>query len=194
MNNSYKECFFNNGIIKALKTADSEKFNEIFGADYNAELADDFICFSNGKYIVNDMTLELIKENQGINKLALMLWSVYYNSWKSCLKTLSVDFTKGYEETTTRNKTDTKTTDISINSKSQIFAYDSETASNDAMNDNVNNTSDSGSEDETVTKSGYNYNASLFDMLAKYNAFQVENVFLDIVKQDIIETTCIIVY
>lgn len=194
---TYKETFENNGIILALKNADTEKYNEIFGSEYDFDVLDNFIAFMNGEYTVTEQCESLIKSNQ-LEMLAKMIWTRFYSEWKTILKTLDADYAKGYEDkiVSERNKENKNTVDNTSTDTNKVFAYNSETASNDSMNDSVNNTDSNGTEKDsyTETKSGYNYGTSLFDIVEKYKNYEVENNFTQIVKDDIIKFVCYTLY
>lgn len=195
---TYKEAFEDNGLVTAMKTADSEKYDEIFGTDYDSTLIDDYIVFQNGNYVLFDSVESIIAKENGIERLANIIWLKYFDRWKSTLETLATQYTKSYleSETTERIKdsTNSSTNDVSDNVK--IFAYDSETASNDTMNES-NTTSDAkGNEKENIThsRSGYNYGENLIELMTKFNKFHLENIFADIVKDDIVNLTCFQLY
>lgn len=194
---TYSEVFKDYNLIGALKSVDSGKFNEIFGADYDDILLDDYIKFENGNSLVYEQT-ELLVSNNGVEKLAKILWLLYYSNWKKTLKTLAVDYENSYTEKETVEDTHNRKNQNNHTSSSsdKIFAYDSETASNDSMNDSTSD--DDNNEDykgNTVrTKSGYNYSNYLFELLKQYKDFDKENTFCNIVKNDIISYTCVYVY
>lgn len=194
---TYKETFENNGIISALKVADVEKYNEIFGATYEDDILDNFILFMNGDYTVTEQCENLVKSNQ-LDLLAKMIWIRFYSDWKTILKTLNADYTKSYEDKTVseRNKVNKTTVDNTSTDTNKVYAYDSETASNDSLNDTVNNTDSNGTEKDsyTETKSGYSYGPSLMDIIEKYKNYDVENNFTQFVKDDIVRFTCYMLY
>lgn len=195
---TYKEVFEDNGLITAMKTADSEKYNEIFGADYDSTLIDDYIVFQNGNYALFESTESIIAKENGIKRLANILWLKYFDRWKSTIETLTMQCTKSYLETETTERTkdsaNSSTNDSSDNAK--IFAYDSETASNDTMNESNTTLDAKGNEKENIShsRSGYNYGENLIDLMTKFNKFHLENIFADIVKDDIVNLTCFQLY
>lgn len=197
---SYNDLFSNAGVVTALKSVDTTKFNEVFGESYDTELLDDFILFSNGNYICTKETENLFANDSenALSKIAKMIWLKFYQGWKATLKTLAVDYDVAYSETETtdRNKDTTNNIDETKTDTNKVFAYNSETASDSALNDITSNTDGKGNEKENVTKikSGYNYGLSLMDILAKYRNEQVENTFCDIVKNDIIGFLCYNIY
>lgn len=195
---TYKEVFEDNGLITAMKTADSEKYNEIFGADYDSTLIDDYIVFQNGDYALFDSTESIIAKENGIERLANIIWLKYFDRWKSTIETLATQYTKSYLETETTERitdsTNSSTNDTSDNAK--VFAYDSETASNDTMNESNTILDAKGNEKENIThsRSGYDYGGNLIDLMTKFNKFHLENIFADIVKDDIVNFTCFQLY
>lgn len=195
---TYNEAFETNGIVTAMKEADSEKYNEIFGAEYDSTLIDDYIAFQNGEYVLFDSTEKILSKENGLERLAKLLWLKYFDRWKSTIDSLAQKYTESYseKETTERNKDNANTTTIDNTDNSKIFAYDSETASNNEMNESNSNTDIKANESESIThiKSGYNYNGNLIELMTKYNQFHLENIFADIVKDDIVETTCYMLY
>lgn len=190
---TYKELFKNTNVINALKVADSAKYNDIFGADYDDVALDGFIKFTMGEYECSDETIKTFNESV-MSELSLWLWLKYYSSWKSLLKSLAVS----YETAETENETVEHTQNIQSSSvttgtdTNKVFAYDSETASDNTLNDSTNDSNGTNdlTEKTTRNKSGYNYGSSLFDLIKKYNNFQIENTFVDIVAKDIIMFLC----
>lgn len=190
---TYNSLFSNTDVISALKDADVTKFNEIFGENYNYQTLDGYIKFTMGGYQCTDTTIEVFNTD-GIGQIASWLWLKYYSSWKSLLKSLAVS----YENADTENETVERTQNIQSSSvttgtdKNKVFAYDSETASDNTLNDSTNNSNGTNdlTEKTTRNKSGYNYGSSLFDLIKKYNDFQIENTFVDIVAEDIIIFLC----
>lgn len=190
---TYKELFKNTNVINALKVADSAKYNDIFGADYDDVALDGFIKFTMGEYECSDETIKTFNETV-MSELSLWLWLKYYSSWKSLLKSLAVS----YENADTENETVEHTQNIqsssvtTVTDKNKVFAYDSETASDNTLNDSTNDSNGTNdlTEKTTRNKSGYNYGSSLFDLIKKYNNFQIENTFVDIVAKDIIMFLC----
>lgn len=197
---SYNNLFSENGIVTALKNVDATKFNEVFGESYDNELLDNYILFSNGNYICTKETENLFTydNENALNKIAKMIWLKFYSSWIAILKTLAVDYDVAYSETETteRNKDTTSNVDETTTDTNKVFAYNSETASDNTLDDTTRNTDGNNNEKENVTKtkSGYNYGLSLMDILAKYRNEQVENTFCDIVKNDIIGFLCYNIY
>lgn len=195
---TYKEVFEDNGLITAMKTADSEKYNEIFGADYDSTLIDDYIVFQNGNHALFESTESIIAKENGIERLANIIWLKYFDRWKSTIETLATQYTKSYLETETTERitdsTNSSTNDTSDNAK--VFAYDSETASNDTMNESNTILDAKGNEKENIThsRSGYDYGGNLIDLMTKFNKFHLENIFADIVKDDIVNFTCFQLY
>lgn len=190
---TYKELFKNTNVINALKVADSTKYNDIFGADYDDVALDGFIKFTMGEYECSDETIKTFNETV-MSELSLWLWLKYYSSWKSLLKSLAVS----YENADTENETVERTQNIQSSSvttgidKNKVFAYNSETASDNTLNDSTNDSNGTNDLTEKTirNKSGYNYGSSLFDLIKKYNNFQIENTFVDIVAKDIIMFLC----
>lgn len=190
---TYKELFKNTNVINALKVADSAKYNEIFGADYDDVALDGFIKFTMGEYECSDETIETFNKTV-MSELSLWLWLKYYDSWKSLLKSLAVS----YENADTENEIIEHTQNIKSSSittgtdTNKVFAYDSETASDNTLNDSTNDSNGTNdlTEKTTRNKRGYNYGSSLFDLIKKYNNFQIENKFVDIVAKDIIIFLC----
>ena len=190
---TYNSLFSKTDVISALKDADITKFNEIFGKNYQCKILDGFIKFTMGEYNCTDATIEIFN-TAGINTIANWLWLKYYDSWKSLLKSLAVS----YENADTENETVERTQNIQSSSvttgtdKNKVFAYDSETASDNTLNDSTNDSNGTNdlTEKTTRNKSGYNYGSSLFDLIKKYNDFQIENTFVDIVAKDIIMFLC----
>lgn len=193
---TYRELFKNTNVINALKVADSTKYNDIFGTDYDDVALDGFIKFTMGDYECSDETIKTFNESV-MSELSLWLWLKYYSSWKSLLKSLAVS----YENAVTENETVERTQNIQSSSvttgtdKNKVFAYDSETASDNTLNDSSNDSNGTNdlTEKTTRNKSGYNYGSSLFDLIKKYNNFQIENAFVDIVAKDIIMFLCYII-
>lgn len=194
---TYRELFKNTNVINALKVADPTKYNDIFGTDYDDAALDGFIKFTMGEYECSDETIKTFNETV-MSELSLWLWLKYYRSWKSLLKSLAVS----YENADTENETVEHTQNIQSSSvttgtdKNKVFAYDSETASDNTMNDSTNDSNGTNNlaEKTTRNKSGYNYGSSLFDLIKKYNNFQIENTFVDIVAKDIIMFLCYTIY
>lgn len=190
---TYRELFKNTNVINSLKVADSTKYNEIFGTDYDDVALDGFIKFTMGDYECSDETIETFNETV-MSEISLWLWLKYYSSWKSVLKGLAVS----YENADSENETVEHTQNVQSSSvttsteTNKVFAYDSETASNDTLNDNTNdiNGTNALTEKTTRNKTGYNFGSSLFDLIKKYNDFQIENTFVDIVAKDIIMFLC----
>lgn len=190
---TYINLFETTDVILALKDADNAKFNEIFGENYDYNTLDGYIKFTRGEYPCADKTIEYFTKN-GIEQIAKWLWLKYYESWKSVLKSLAVS----YENADTENETLERTQNIRSTSittgteKNKVFAYDSETASDDTLNDSTNDSNGTNelTEKTTRNKNGYNYGSSLFDLIKKYNDFQIENTFVDIVAKDIIIFLC----
>lgn len=190
---TYNSLFSKTDVISALKDADVAKFNEIFGENYQYKTLDGYIKFTMGEYPCTDATVEVFNTD-GIGQIANWLWLKYYNSWKSLLKSLAVS----YENADTENETVERTQNIQSSSvttgtdTNKVFAYDSETASDNTLNDSTNDSNGTNdlTEKTTRNKSGYNYGSSLFDLIKKYNDFQIENTFVDIVAKDIIMFLC----
>lgn len=190
---TYNSLFSKTDVISALKNADVTKFNEIFGENYNYQTLDGYIKFTMGEYQCTDAAIEVFNTD-GIGQIASWLWIKYYDSWKSLLKSLAVS----YENADTENETVEHTQNIQSSSvttgidKNKVFAYDSETASDNTLNDSTNDSTGTNdlTEKTTRNKSGYNYGSSLFDLIKKYNNFQIENNFVDIVAKDIIMFLC----
>lgn len=190
---TYNSLFSKTDVISALKNADVTKFNEIFGEKYNYQTLDGYIKFTMGEYQCTDAAIEVFNTD-GIGQIASWLWIKYYDSWKSLLKSLAVS----YENADTENETVEHTQNIQSSSvttgidKNKVFAYDSETASDNTLNDSTNDSTGTNdlTEKTTRNKSGYNYGSSLFDLIKKYNNFQIENTFVDIVAKDIIMFLC----
>lgn len=190
---TYNSLFSKTDVISALKNADVTKFNEIFGENYNYQTLDGYIKFTMGEYQCTDAAIEVFNTD-GIGQIASWLWIKYYDSWKSLLKSLAVS----YENADTENETVEHTQNIQSSSvttgidKNKVFAYDSETASDNTLNDSTNDSTGTNdlTEKTTRNKSGYNYGSSLFDLIKKYNNFQIENIFVDIVAKDIIMFLC----
>lgn len=190
---TYRELFKNTNVINSLKVADSAKYNDIFGTDYDDVALDGYIKFIMGDYECATETIETFNETV-MSEISMWLWLKYYNSWKSVLKTLAVS----YENADTENETVERTqnahsTSVSTSTDTnKVFAYDSETASDNTLNDNTNDSNGTNelTEKTTRNKTGYNYGSSLFDLIKKYNNFQIENTFIDIVAKDIIMFLC----
>ena len=190
---TYNSLFSKTDVISALKDADVTKFNEIFGENYEYKTLDGFIKFTMGKYTCTDTTIEVFN-NDGIGIIANWIWLKFYGSWKSLLKSLDVS----YENADTENETIEHTQNITSSAitsgtdTNKIFAYDSESASDNTLNDTKNDSSGTNdlTEKTTRSKSGYNYGSSLFDLIKKYNDFQIENTFVDIIAKDIIMFLC----
>lgn len=184
---TYKETF-TTGLISTMKEVDDVKFNEIFGDDYDAELLDDFIVFNIGDCYVNNETYNLVSSNK-IDTVAKFVWLRFYNDWKTLLKTLTIDYEKTYSETitrdTSRKTTENNTSNNTVNNK--VFAYDSETASNDTLEDSTTDSTINNDNNENTTqiKSGYNYGNSLIDIIKKYYDYNIESNFIDVVISDI---------
>lgn len=195
---NYREVFEQNGLVTAMKTADPTKYNEIFGADYDSTLIDDYIVFQNGDYQLRNNTEAIIAKETGLNRLANVLWLKCYDRWKGTIETLSQKYDSSYSETETidrsKNVVNTSVNDSTDNAK--IFAYDSETASNDSMNETNSQTDAEGDENENIThkRSGFNYGGNLIDLMTKYNKFHLENIFADIVRFDIVNLVCFDLY
>lgn len=187
----YNEVFNTVGLISTMKKVDVTKFNDIFGEDYDNELLDDFILFNIGNCWVTEEVETVVSSD--INKLAKFAWLRFYDSWKTLLKTLAVDYTKSYGETinkdTTRNTKENSQNNTTINNK--VFAYDSETASNDSIEDNTTDHELNNDNTENIiqTKSGYNYGSTLMDLIKKYYEYNIENTFVDVVIGDIVKLT-----
>lgn len=190
---TYSSLFSETDVISALKDADVTKFNEIFGENYQYQTLDGYIKFTMGEYQCTDAAIEIFNTD-GINQIANWLWLKYYGSWKSLLKSLAVS----YENADTENETIERTQNIQSSSvttgtdKNKVFAYDSETASDNTLNDSTNDSNGTNdlTEKTTRNKNGYNYGSSLFDLIKKYNDFQIENTFVDIVAKDIVMFLC----
>lgn len=190
---TYKELFKNTNVINSLKVADSTKYSEIFGTDYDDVALDGFIKFTMGDYECSDETIKTFNKTV-MSELSIWLWLKYYNSWKSVLKTLSVSYENADSENeTVEHSQNVQSTSVTTSTETnKVFAYDSETASNDTLNDNTNDSNGTNvlSEKTTRNKTGYNYGSSLFDLIKKYNNFQIENTFVDIIAKDIIMFLC----
>lgn len=190
---TYKELFKNTNVINALKVADSTKYNEIFGSDYDDVTLDGFIKFAMGDYECSDETIKTFNETV-MSEISLWLWVKYYSSWKSVLKSLAVSYENANNENESVEHTqNVQSTSVTTSTETnKVFAYDSETASNDTLNDNTNDSNGTNALTEKTTrnKTGYNYGSSLFDLIKKYNDFQIENNFVDIVAKDIIMFLC----
>lgn len=190
---TYRELFKNTNVINALKVADSAKYTDIFGADYDDVSLDGFIKFTMGNYECTDDTIETFNET-ATTEISKWLWLKYYNSWKSVLKTLAVSYENADSENETVEHTqNVQSTSVTTSTETnKVFAYDSETASNDTLNDNTNDSNGTNALTEKTTrnKTGYNYGSSLFDLIKKYNDFQIENTFVDIIAKDIIMFLC----
>lgn len=190
---TYRELFKNTNVINALKVADSTKYNEIFGDDYDDVALDGFIKFTMGDYECSDETIKTFNETV-MSEISLWLWLKYYSSWKSVLKSIAVSYENADSENEivehTQNVQSTSVTTSTETNK--VFGYDSETASNDTLNDNTNDSNGTNALTEKTTrnKTGYNFGSSLFDLIKKYNDFQIENNFVDIVAKDIIMFLC----
>ncbi len=190
---TYNNLFKNTDVISALKNADVVKFNEIFGESYDYSTLDGYIKFTMGEYNCVDATIEIFNTD-GINTIANWLWLKYYNSWKSVLKTLAVSYENADSENETVEHTqNAHSTSVSNSTDTnKVFAYDSKTASDNTLNDTTNDSNGTNelTEKTTRNKSGYNFGSSLFDLIKKYNNFQIENTFVDIVAKDIIMFLC----
>jgi hypothetical protein len=190
---TYNNLFENTDVILALKNADIAKFNEIFGESYEYKILDGYIKFTMGEYHCTDKTIEYFTK-KGIENIAKLLWLKYYENWKSVLKSLSVS----YENADSENETIEHTQNVHSSSVStstennKVFGYDSETASDNTLNDNTNDSNGTNELTEKTirNKTGYNYGVSLFDLIKKYNDFKIENNFIDIVAKDIIIFLC----
>ena len=190
---TYRELFKNTNVINSLKVADSAKYSDIFGTDYDDVTLDGYIKFTMGDYECADETIETFKETV-MSEISNWLWLKYYNSWKIVLKNLAVS----YENADNENETVEHTQNVHLSSVSnstdtnKVFAYDSETASDNTLNDTTNDSNGTNelTEKTTRNKSGYNFGSSLFDLIKKYNDFQIENTFVDIVAKDIIMFLC----
>lgn len=195
---TYNDLFADNGIITALKKVDADKYNEIFGDEYDNDLLDDYICFCNGDYLCTEKTQNIIEKDKTNDKVAKMIWLGFFAKWKATLKTLAVDFDISYSDTdiTERVKDTTSNVDETSTDNNKIYAYNSETASNDTMSDNVRNTDGKGNETEKITHTtnGYDYGVSLYDIVNQYRNNQTENIFCDVVKNDIIGFLCYNIY
>lgn len=190
---TYKELFKNTNVINALKVDDPVKYNEIFGADYDDVTLDEYIKFTMGDYECADGTIETFNETV-MTDISKWLWLKYYNSWKSVLKSLAVSYENAESENEIVEHTqNVQSTSVSNSTETnKVFAYDSETASNDTLNDNTNDSNGTNALTENTkrNKTGYHYGVSLFDLIKKYNDFQIENTFVDIVAKDIIMFLC----
>ena len=190
---TYNNLFENTDVILALKNADVAKFNEIFGESYNYSTLDGYIKFTMGEYNCTDKTIEYFTK-KGIENISKLLWLKYYESWKSVLKSLSVSYENADNENETIEHTqNVQSTSVTTSTETnKVFAYDSETASDNTLNDNTNDNNGTNELTEKTirNKTGYNYGGSLFDLIKKYNDFQIENNFIDIVAKDIIMFLC----
>ena len=190
---TYINLFETTDVILALKNADSAKFNEIFGENYDTNTLDGYIKFTMGEYQCTDKTIEYFTKT-GVENIVKWLWLKYYESWKSVLKSLAVSYENAdIENETFERKQNIQTTSVSTGSdKNKVFAYDSETASDNTLNDSTNDSNGTNelTEKTTRNKNGYNYGSSLFDLIQKYKDFQIENTFVDIVAKDIIMFLC----
>lgn len=201
---TYNELFgtSGNGIVTALKSTDETKFNEIFGAEYENGIADEFITFSIGESLLTKAVAEMYDNGNDAKTiaetLAKFLWLLHYNSWKALLQTLSVDYLNPKKTSETFDRTETNETSIKTTNEtnSKVFAYNSETASDDsARNDNgTNDNNKSIHENYTKDYSGYDYGKNLFDILKQYKAYQIESAFMNVLKNDILDLCCINVY
>lgn len=198
----YKEVFTDsNGLIQQIKKTNATKYNDLFGDNYDDVLLDEFILFSNGNYLLNIPTNELYENNTDdfFTKISNIILLKYFDIWKMYLNNIAngvIDKAKNEVETTERTKTNSYVMNNSNTNDNKIFAYDSDTASNSTLNDNITTTDNNGNEHETTTynKSGYDFGLSLFDLLEKYKNFQIENSFIELVKHDIINELCITIY
>lgn len=198
----YSDLFSSYGVITALKDVDITKYDEIFGSEYDNSLLDDYINFSNGNFILTKAVEKVVGDNataeNAVKQIARFIWLKCYAGWKSVLKTLAVDYNLAYSETETTERTrETANSSSDTNTdNSKIFAFDSENAVNDSLNDSARSVDSNGNEKETATHSrnGYNFGASLFEMLKEYRNEQIENTFCDIVKNDIISMLCYNIY
>ena len=190
---TYINLFETTDVILALKNADSAKFNEIFGENYDTNTLDGYIKFTMGEYQCTDKTIEYFTKT-GVENIVKWLWLKYYESWKSVLKSLAVSYENAdIENETFERKQNIQTTSVSTETdKNKVFAYDSETASDNTLNDSTNDSNGTNelTEKTTRNKNGYNYGSSLFDLIQKYKDFQIENTFVDIVAKDIIMFLC----
>lgn len=190
---TYIDLFKNTNVINALKVADPAKYNEIFGADYDDVTLDGYIKFTMGDYECADDTIDTFNET-AMTEISKWLWLKYYGSWKSVLKSLAVSYENADSENESVEHTqNVQSTSVTTSTETnKVFAYDSETASNDTLNDNTNDINGTNvlTEKTTRNKTGYNYGSSLFDLIKKYNDFQIENIFVDIVAKDIIMFLC----
>lgn len=196
-NKTYKEIFFDNGLIAKLKELDVSKYNEVFGVDYDAQLLDDYICFSNGNQIVSDEA-QIMADNNKLDSLAKIIWLKFFDVWKKTLNNLKIDYAEGFSQTETEDinseNSNTKSNNASVNNK--ISAWDSETPSNAESSESSDNSTDNGTNQTKRTKtiSGYSYNDNLFNIVNQYKNFTVENIFCDVVKDDIISLVCLTIY
>lgn len=193
---TFREVFKNKGIIKGLQSVDVNKFNQIFGENYDVDLADDYITFLYGDRFVTDNTEIIINEN--INQLYRLIWLKSFTIWKHILIDLEYSLYKTYENTkenskVNENKSSSNTIENTVN---KVYAYNSEQATNDNMGDVTNDTTQENNSTETnkETASGFNYGISLFDAIKKYKDTQIENNFIDFVASDIINFTCYDIY
>lgn len=190
---TYSSLFSKTDVISALKDADVAKFNEIFGENYQYQTLDGYIKFTMGEYQCTDEAIEVFN-TEGINQIANWLWLKYYGSWKSLLKSLAVSYENADSENETVEHTqNVQSTSVSNSTETnKVFAYDSETASNDTLNDNTNDSNGTNALTENTKRNttGYHYGVSLFDLIKKYNNFQIENTFVDIIAKDIIMFLC----
>lgn len=199
---TYDDLFGSYGIITALKDVDEAKYNEVFGNGYDNRLLDDYINFSNGNFILTRAVEKVADGNataeNAVKQIARFVWLKCYSSWRAVLKTLAVDYNLAHseKETTERTRETTSTSNDTNTDSGKVFAFDSENAVDDSLTDSTRNIDSNGNEKETVTHSrdGYDFGASLFSMLKEYRNEQIENVFCDVVKNDIISMLCYNIY
>lgn len=199
---SYSDLFGSYGVITAMKDVDSAKYDELFGSEYDNELLDDYINFSNGNFILTKAVEKVFADNtsveNAVKQIAKFIWLKCYASWKAVLKTLAVDYNLAHseKETTERTRETANTSNDTNTDNGKIFAFDSDNAVNDSLNDSTRSIDSNGNEKETITHSrnGYDFGNNLFGMLKDYRNEQIENVFCDVVKNDITSMLCYNIY
>ena len=155
----YSEKFSgDNGIVKNLKSNDSEKFNAVFGDTFNDSLLDDYINFMNGDF---DLTVgtEIIvsKRDDYADFIASMIWLKFYDSWKRISDTLKISDspieTYSISRTETR-KTENIENDVSSgDSVNKVSAFNSEEFNNDSSQSDNSTSEKSVTGNETIEHS-----------------------------------------
>lgn len=194
----YSEKFSGvNGIVRNLKSNDSEKFNAVFGESFNDSLLDDYINFMNGDFDLTIGTEIIVSKHEDYAVfIASMIWLKFYDSWKRISDTLKI--TDNPIETYSISRTETRKTEnlendvSSSDSVNKVSAFNSEAFNNDNSQAD-NSTSEkniTGNETIEHSEKGNTSGKTASELKQTAISFERENIFIDIITSDIVSLLC----